>query len=115
MRSFRLATDVLTAPVAFARTSLSTHGRSAAVVVARPTVDPATGADVALVTVTAATPRPYALVLPAPVSTADWHTALDATVSASSWLHDVHGAADWRRAQTHRLGLEALAVIGARR
>ncbi|KAA1422259.1 FAD-binding molybdopterin dehydrogenase [Mumia zhuanghuii] len=115
VRSFRVPISALTAPVAFGRASLSSRGRSASVVVARSATDESTGRDVAIITVTAATPRPYAVVLPARVAADDWHAALDHAIGASTWLDDVHGAADWRRAQTHRLGLEVLAGIGVLR
>ncbi len=89
------------------RISLTTHGRSAALLLA--TLDPAGGF---VLTVTASTPRPVRFAwpeLPAP-------GVLDATLAALPpewWFDDVHGAPAWRRHVTRRLAAELLAELAA--
>jgi CO/xanthine dehydrogenase FAD-binding subunit len=105
LRSIRLSAAALASPAVFRRMSLSSHGRSAAVVLARRSPD----GHVA-VAVTASTPRPVELRFAAPPSPADALAALDAAVAelGTGYLDDVHGLGPWRGAMTRRLVVEAL-------
>jgi CO/xanthine dehydrogenase FAD-binding subunit len=102
LRSIRLPAGALAGRAVFRRASLSTHGRSAAVVLAR--LAPDGGVAVA---VTASTPRPVELRFPGPPSAEEALDALDAAV-AGLYLDDVYGLGPWREAMTRRLLVEAL-------
>ncbi|MFT4286945.1 FAD binding domain-containing protein [Nocardioides sp.] len=102
IRAIEVPAASLTARYAFRRISLTDLGRSSAVVIARQ--DP----DAVVVTITAATPRPTVLRLPPGASPAQVAAAV-ATVP--EWFGDPHGAVDWRRAQTERMALEAVAEL----
>ncbi|UDY22861.1 FAD binding domain-containing protein [Nocardioides sp. Kera G14] len=102
VRAIEAGPDALGDRYAFRRISLTEHGRSAAVVIARrtPTGD--------RLVVTAATPAPVVLELT--------HSPTPAEVTAAigtieTWHDDVHGAQDWRAAQTLRLALDALTEL----
>jgi CO/xanthine dehydrogenase FAD-binding subunit len=99
LRAIRLPAAALRARTAFRQVSLSTYGRSAAVVIGRVDAD-----GTAVLTVTASTPRPVQLRfagLPAMnVAVAAVH---DAVPARGGWQADVHGDPRWRAAMTARL------------
>jgi hypothetical protein len=90
--------------VVFRRGSLSTLGRSAALVIGRRT-DGRTA-----LTVTAATRRPVRLLV-GPDDVPGLPSLLDAAVPASMWHDDVHGRPDWRRQLTLLLAAQVVAEL----
>ena len=99
LRCIDLPATALRRRGAVRRASLTTHGRSAALLVA--TEDAGRFA----LTVTASTVRPAHMAWPEPPT----RTALDAYLSSfppTLWLDDVHGAPAWRRHMTRRLAAE---------
>jgi CO/xanthine dehydrogenase FAD-binding subunit len=78
---------------AFRQASLSTLGRSAALLIGTRDEDGAT-----TLTVTASTPRPLHVRFAAPPTEADVRDALSDAV----WFDDIHGHPDWRRHLTYR-------------
>jgi CO/xanthine dehydrogenase FAD-binding subunit len=82
---------------AFRQGSLSTLGRSAALLVGTRSDNGAI-----TLTMTASTPRPLQLRFAAPPSSADVRDALVGAV----WFDDLHGHPDWRRHLTHRFAEE---------
>ncbi|MCA0145354.1 xanthine dehydrogenase family protein subunit M [Blastococcus sp. LR1] len=96
LRSVHLPASALRSEMAFRRTSLSPHGRSAALVIGR-----RDGAG-AVLTVTAATVRPVQLRFDRLPDAEELAAALDA--AALPWHDDVHGLPAWR---AHMTGLLA--------
>jgi CO/xanthine dehydrogenase FAD-binding subunit len=110
IRCFRIPVGALRQPSAFRRISLTERGRSAALLIGR-----RTGPDRLRIVVTASTRRPLVVDLGGagqpPASGDGWRSAVDTAVADGGWHDDVHGAPDWRRAMTHRLGDEILAEL----
>ena len=99
LRCIDLPASALHRRGAVRQASLTTHGRSAALLVAT------TGPDGFALTVTASTVRPLHAAWPLPPTRA----ALDAHVAAitqDQWFDDVHGTPAWRRHMTRRLAAE---------
>lgn len=93
VRSFEVPPAALVERAAFRRTSLTSLGRSAAVVVG----------SGRRVTVTASTTRPVVL---------DLATLDEGLAAVDCWYDDAHGAADWRAAVTGLLAREAATELG---
>jgi len=109
VRSFTIPVAALRQPCAYRRISLRERGRSAALLIGR-----RTGPRRVRIVVTASTRRPHVVDLGGPdrPSTAEvWRQLVDAVVTPDGWHDDMHGAPDWRRAMTHRLGDEILAEL----
>ncbi|GAB2761569.1 FAD binding domain-containing protein [Sinomonas soli] len=110
IRCFRIPLASLRQPAAFRRISLTERGRSAALLIGR-----RTGPGRLRIVVTASTRRPLVIDLGGagqpPASGDGWRSAVDSAVADGGWHDDVHGAPDWRRAMTHRLGQEILAEL----
>ncbi len=96
VRSFAVTREALTARAAFRRASLTSLGRSAAVVIAR------RDGEGLVVSVTASTARPHVLRFPGLPTDAELSAALDPI----TWFDDPHGAPDWREAVTRHLAAE---------
>lgn len=96
VRSFVLRGEALRARAAFRRASLTSLGRSAAVVIGR-----RDGAGLVL-SVTASTARPVVLRFPEVPDAAQVSAALEPV----AWYDDPHGAPDWREAVTRHLAVE---------
>lgn len=109
LRSVRIPGYALAARHAFRQFSLTSVGRSAALVIGRLDAD-----SVVTITVTAATPRPYALrfrrLLTPEATVAAVHTAI-----AGNWHDDVHGDPRWRAAITADLVAEVVQDLVAGR
>ncbi|MEG9227382.1 FAD binding domain-containing protein [Aeromicrobium sp. Sec7.5] len=93
VRSFAVRGEALRARAAFRRASLTSLGRSAAVVIGR------RDGDGLVVSITASTPRPVVLRFPTVPDEAQLAAALDPL----AWYDDPHGAPDWREAVTRHL------------
>ncbi len=108
IRSFHIPVAVLRRPCAFRRISLREYGRSAALLIGRRTAP-----GRVRIVVTASTRRPHVIDLGdgVPATCAAWRAAIDDSVAAEGWHDDIHGAPQWRRAMTHRLGDEILAEL----
>ncbi|WP_300678681.1 FAD binding domain-containing protein [Nocardioides sp.] len=102
LRAVEVAGPALADRYAMRRVSLTTYGRSAALVIARRT--PTT----VLLTVTASTPAPRVLDLGPDPTPEAVRAALE---TIQHWYDDVHGAPDWRRATTETLAVEAVAAV----
>lgn len=99
LRHVDLPAAALRRRAAVRQASLTTHGRSAALLVA--TIGP----DGFALTITASTTRPVHAAWPEPPTPA----ALDdhvASLAPDLWFDDVHGAPAWRRHMTRRLAAE---------
>lgn len=101
LRSVTLPAATLGARTALRQTSLTTHGRSASLVIGR--VDPG-GAFV--LTITAALPRPHQLRLPAVPAADELAARVTAIGDAAGWHDDVHGDPAWRRHVTALMAAE---------
>ena len=111
LRSVELPAAGLRARTAIRRTSLSPHGRSAAVVVGR------AEHDGVVLTVTASTTRPV-VALVAPVAPrggpeAAVAGAREALGAVDCWFDDPHGPADWREHVTAVLAAEVWRELSA--
>jgi len=106
LRAVDLPGPALRAPTAFRRASLTTYGRTAALVVGR------READAVVLTVTGAVPRPVVLELPVAASEPAVRDAVDRAGGEVGWYTDAHGAPDWRAAQTGLLAAEVHAELG---
>ena len=106
LRSVRLPGAALRSPVTFRQMSLSTYGRSAALVTARVAPD-----GTVVVVVTASTPRPVRVVVPA--GTDAVRAVTRAVQDGPGWYDDVHGDPRWRAAMTARLVAESVDELGA--
>jgi CO/xanthine dehydrogenase FAD-binding subunit len=107
LRAIRLPISPLRSRAAFRQLSLSTVGRSAAVVIAREDED---GAFV--LTVTAAVPRPMQLRFACIPSEADLAQALDR--ARLDYYDDVHGDPRWRAQLTRVFAQEVRAELSSR-
>ncbi|MCF6743442.1 FAD-binding molybdopterin dehydrogenase [Blastococcus sp. KM273128] len=105
LRSVELPGPALRQASALRRAALTTHGRSAALVIGR------RSADAVVLTVTASVPRPVVLALPPTETAAAVRDAVAAACGATGWFADPHGAADWRAAQTVGLAAEVHAEL----
>ena len=101
LRAIDLPAASLVRRTAFRQMSLTTFGRSAALLVG--TLTPA--GDFAL-TVTAATRRPVRLDFPDPPDEAALNQALNETIPEGLYFDDIHGDPAWRRVMTARLAQE---------
>ena len=81
--------DVLARPAACRRFTLTSMGRSGGVVVGRRV------GDRFVLTITGSTARPWVLDV-------DPEAVDDAVDAVAPWYDDLHGAPDWREAQTRR-------------
>ncbi len=99
LRSVLLPAAALAGRAAFRQFSLTTLGRSAALVIG--VLDPR---GELVITVTAATPRPVQVTVMPTVD--DAVAAVEAAVPA--WYDDVHGAPAWRAALTRRMVAEVV-------
>jgi len=102
LRSIDLPLPALLRRTAFRQISLSTHGRSAALLIG--TRDLADGGFA--LTVTAATPRPVRLEFTSVPGEAELLDRLDHTIRPEGYFDDVHGAPAWRAAMTRRFARE---------
>lgn len=99
LRSFHVPAASIASPVAVRRFGLTEMGRAGGLVVGRREV----GTGRLVVTITAATPHPVVLHLPAAADPTDLGDDVErAVASVPTWFDDVHGAPDWRAAQTLR-------------
>jgi CO/xanthine dehydrogenase FAD-binding subunit len=105
LRAIDLPVAALRRRAAWRQASLTTHGRSAALLVA--TLDANGGLAL---TVTASTMRPLHASWASPPSAAALDARLQA-IPAALWYDDVHGAPAWRRHMTRRLAAELLAEL----
>jgi CO/xanthine dehydrogenase FAD-binding subunit len=102
LRSIDLPLTTLLRRTAFRQISLSTHGRSAALLIGTRDL---TDGQFAL-TVTAATPRPVRLAFGFVPGETELLARLDQTIGADGYYDDVHGAPAWRAAMTRRFAKE---------
>jgi len=109
LRAIDLPLPALLRRTVFRQISLSTHGRSAALLIG--TRDLTNGAFA--LTITAATPRPVQLHFTELPGVADLLTQLDHTIPPDQYYDDVHGAPAWRAAMTRRFAQEILEEIRA--
>jgi CO/xanthine dehydrogenase FAD-binding subunit len=100
LRAIDLPIAALRQPAALRQASLTTAGRSAALLIA--TRQPEGGFAL---TITASTSRPLHIAWPAP-PTLDALDAYIQAIPAALWYDDVHGAPAWRRHMTRRLAAE---------
>ncbi len=103
LRSVRIPAGALRSRTAFRRTSLSPHGRSAALVIGR------TGPDGTVLTVTASTVRPVQLRFGRLPGADDLAAAL--AEADPPWHDDVHGLPAWRRHMTGLLAEDVRAEL----
>jgi CO/xanthine dehydrogenase FAD-binding subunit len=99
IRSITLPATALRSRTAMRRQSLTTLGRSAALLIGR--VDPDGGY---LLTVTASTRRPVQLRFPAVPGPDEQRAAIEAAIPADLYHADMHGQPVWRRHLTFHLG-----------
>jgi len=105
LRSITVPYAALRRRAAFRQMSLTTLGRSAALLIG-------TEGDGAFeLTITAATPRPWRLSFATRPDPATLAHEIDAAIP--QWLNDVHGAPAWRHRITHILAAEILAELTA--
>ncbi len=107
LRAIDLPTEALCRRVALRKASLTSLGRSAALLAA--TID-RTGAY--RLTITASTTRPVHMAWPEPPGPATQDERIAALPDAL-WFDDVHGAPAWRRHMTRRLAAELLHELAA--
>ncbi len=106
LRAMRLPAHALTRRAAFRRQSLSTHGRSAALLIGT------LGDDGFALTVTAATKRPVQLRFPTVPDAATLQAGLRAAIPDGLLQDDVHGDPDWRRHMAELLAEEIRVELG---
>jgi len=105
LRSVLLSAEVLRRPAAFRQMSLTTLGRSAALLIG-------TRVEAAVeLTITAAVARPVRLLVPASATPAELSDAIDGSVR--SWYDDLHGRPDWRRRITQLMASEIFRELSA--
>jgi CO/xanthine dehydrogenase FAD-binding subunit len=109
LRAIEIPLPALLRRTAFRQISLSTHGRSAALLIG--TRDGTDGGFA--LTVTAATRRPVRLAFPTVPQQAALLSALDATIPPALYYDDVHGDPAWRAAMTRRFAAEICAELAA--
>jgi CO/xanthine dehydrogenase FAD-binding subunit len=106
LRSITLPADNLSGRTAFRQASLTTLGRSAALLIGR--LDP----EGLTLTVTASTIRPLQLTFSGLPSTAELHAAIDVAIPDDLYHNDIHGLPTWRAHLTHRLAEEIRVELG---
>jgi CO/xanthine dehydrogenase FAD-binding subunit len=105
LRSVLLSADVLRRRAAFRQMSLTTLGRSAALLIG-------TRAEGAIeFTLTAAVARPVRLLVPEAAGTAELRDAIDGSVP--NWYDDLHGRPAWRRRIVHLMAIEIFRELQA--
>ncbi len=102
LRSIHLPAEALTRRAAFRKISLTSLGRSAALIIG---TRPQAG-DAMSLTISASTPRPVRLELSAHLSAHDLETAIDTVIPPEGYFDDIHGAPEWRRDVTLHLAEE---------
>jgi CO/xanthine dehydrogenase FAD-binding subunit len=105
LRGIHLPARALRRRAALRQISLTTLGRSAALLIGS-----TDGADLEL-TITAATPRPLRMAFAAMPPDAALRDAIDGAVA--EWLDDVHGSPPWRRRITHIMAQDLAAELRA--
>ena len=106
LRRIDLSADALMRRSAFRQISLTTHGRSGALLIGT------LGSDGFSLTVTASTPRPVQLrfaAMPDAMSLAD---AIERAIPPAAYFDDMHGRPDWRRHVTLLLAEEIRGELG---
>jgi hypothetical protein len=103
VREVRVPSAVLAQRTVFRRASLTSTGRTAAMVTGR------AGDQGPTITVTASVAAPLSLHARDHAAVDRWIDRLDST---GAWFEDVHGSRDWRAAMTRRLAHEALDELG---
>jgi len=91
LRSVHLPVQALAAPTVFRRASLSTHGRSAALLIGRAVPD---GWQLSI---TASVKRPVQLRFPAGCGVGEVREGVLAAIPEELWHDDIHGLPSWRR------------------
>ncbi|MBJ7472356.1 MAG: FAD binding domain-containing protein [Solirubrobacteraceae bacterium] len=109
LRSITLPEAALASRTAVRQVSLTTYGRSAALLVGR--IDAA--AQQLVVTVTASTPHPVQLRLPADVSAEGLRAAIAERLGPGDYYDDVHGDPAWRQHLTGLLAEEIRQELAA--
>ncbi|MEU4385216.1 FAD binding domain-containing protein [Promicromonospora sp. NPDC023805] len=99
LREVRVPSAMLAQRTVFRRASLSSTGRTAAMVTGR------AGGQGPTITVTASVSAPLSLRARDHAAVDRWIDRLDST---GAWFEDVHGSRDWRAAMTRQLAHEAL-------
>ncbi|MFC4628543.1 FAD binding domain-containing protein [Promicromonospora alba] len=99
LREVRVPSAVLAQRTVFRRASLTSTGRTAAMVTGR------TGDQGPTIIVTASVAAPLSLHARDHAAVDHWIDRLDST---DAWFEDVHGSREWRAAMTRRLAHEAL-------
>jgi CO/xanthine dehydrogenase FAD-binding subunit len=102
LRAIDLPVTTLSRRVALRQASLTTAGRSAALLIA--TLDPS---QQFALTITASVSRPLQFTWPTPPPAATLDAVIQA-IPAELWYDDVHGTPAWRRHMTRRLAGELL-------
>jgi CO/xanthine dehydrogenase FAD-binding subunit len=108
LRAIDLPLASLRRQTAFRQISLSTYGRSAALLIG--TRDPVSGAFA--LTVTGSTPHPVQLRFEATPDEDALLTRLDQAIPPEMYYDDVHGHPVWRAAMTRRFAAEIRAELG---
>jgi CO/xanthine dehydrogenase FAD-binding subunit len=103
IRSITLPETALRSRTAFRQQSLTTLGRSAALLIGRHDPEPNPGFTL---TVTASTVRPVQLHFPEVPDETALRLAIDAAIPTELYHADVHGLPAWRRHLTYRLAEE---------
>lgn len=105
LRSVWLSAEVQRRRAAFRQISLTTLGRSAALLIG-------TWVDGAVeLTITAAVARPVRLLVPDSAGAAELRDAIDGSVP--NWFDDLHGRPGWRRRITHLMAGEIFRELAA--
>jgi CO/xanthine dehydrogenase FAD-binding subunit len=107
LRSITLPAGALRSRTAFRQESLTTLGRSAALLIGRQ------GADGFTLTVTASTVRPVQLCFPVVPDAAQLRSAIEAAIPLQLYHDDLHGMPLWRRHLTFRLAEEIRQELAA--
>ena len=105
VRAVDLPAVALSRPTALRRASLTTHGRTGALVIGR------SEPGAVVLALTGSVPRPVVLTLPAGSPEPTVREAVAAAGAGVGWYDDPHGAPDWRAAQTARLAVEVCAEL----
>jgi CO/xanthine dehydrogenase FAD-binding subunit len=100
LRNVVLSVEALRRRATFRQLSLTSMGRSAALLIGTLTD---TGVEL---TITGSVPRPLRLLVPTSPGKADLQEAIDDTVR--DWFDDLHGRPDWRRRITHLMASQIL-------
>lgn len=105
LRCVELPGPALRQASAVRRAALTTYGRSAALVIGR------RSAESVVLTVTASVPRPVVLAVATTATGTAVRRAVADACGSVGWFADLHGATDWRAAQTVRLAAEVHAEL----